>query len=94
MEIQHFCDQYKSFGYNCVDEYECGDDGYTIEDSISGGLGVRGSNSFASKLTCDLVSASSGQVHSSNMACCRNSSYFGIEEPTGTNNMDCFYVSL
>ena len=82
VEIQHFCDQYNSFGYLCVEEYECGDDGYTIEDSITGGLGVRGSNSFASKLTCDLLSAV-GQVHSSSMACCRNSTYFGIEEPTG-----------
>lgn len=85
IEIQHFCDQYSSFGYLCTEQQECGDDGYTIEDSISGGLAIRGeggSISFASKLTCDSVSMV-GRVHSSSMVCCRNTTYFGIDEPTG-----------
>ena len=87
VEVQHLCRQYRSYGYYCIDEGECGDDGYTIDDSISGGVAVRSIDSFSTKLSCNLV-PKSGRSSLSSMVCCRNSSYFGLQEPPG---IGCHY---
>ena len=87
VEFQYVCEQHASFGYECVDEYECDYDGYTIVDTISGGLGIRKyknvyTSSYASRMSCDSVSAIR-QGFSSSLVCCRNSSFFGKPEPPG-----------
>ena len=85
VEVQYACDGYTSFGYECVNEYECDADGYTVDDSISGGLGVRTTGSYASRLSCDCLSDSTiRQGFSSSIVCCRKSSFFGKPEPPGT----------
>ena len=90
VEYQQFCDQYSSYGYRCVTEGQCGSDGYTIDDVVSDVLSIRetsvNENSFVSKLSCDVVS-SVGRVGSSLQSCCRNSSFFGLEEPPGITDM-------
>ena len=87
VEYQEFCDEYSSYGYQCVTDDKCNLDGYTVDNSIAGEISIRelyaSENNFGSKLSCDLVS-SIGQVSSSLLTCCRNSSFFGEPEPPGT----------
>ena len=84
VEIQYACEDYASYGYHCVEDDQCGGDGYFIDDIISGGLEVRlGSiGSKALKLSCK-CSNSISKDPSSRTFCCRNSTFYGTPEPPG-----------
>ena len=81
VEYQEFCEEYLSYGYQCVTDDKCNIDGYTVDNSIAGEISIRelyaGEINFGSKLSCDLVS-SIGQVNSPLLTCCRNSSFFVV----------------
>ena len=90
VEVKYPCEDYAFFGYDCVDEDECADDGYTIDDSVSGGLGVRSTGSYASRLSCD-CSSSLRQGLFSSTVCCRKFSFFGKPEPPGKKFLKTFF---
>ena len=84
VEEQQLCSEYANHGYYCIEDFECGDDGYTIDHSIDGDeVGVRSSGSFATSLSCETVSDFVDLRQDAYMTCCRNSSYYGLPEPDG-----------
>ena len=82
LQIQEYdCEQFEDFGYQCVGELECGEDGYYIDDIASDALTPRTFGSFASRMSCKCIDKVRNGFQ--DRVCCRKSTFFNAPEPPG-----------
>ena len=86
VETEHCCQDYKEYGYECVEE--CADDGYYDDDEDEISLIPRSVISIANRLSCQGTGESCSGAESSRV-CCRKASFFGSPEPDGKLSINC-----
>ena len=78
---EYDCDDFTNFGYDCVDELICGDDGYYEDGTSVADVLPRSTFSFASVMSCQCTDRVRKGFES--LVCCRKASFFGRPEPPG-----------
>jgi hypothetical protein len=78
---EYDCEDFTDFGYDCVDELQCGEDGYYEDENNSGRVFPRSVFSFASSMSCECTDRVRSGFES--LVCCKKASFFHKREPPG-----------
>ena len=81
VDKEYDCEDFTNFGYGCVDELQCGDDGYYEDENNSDRVFPRSVFSFASSMSCECADRVRSGFES--LVCCRKASFFNDREPPG-----------